>query len=215
MADGADVLHETITAVVAQHAMGGDERIGQLVDMLTAPLVRNSARPTSLPVVETWLEPAAALADGPETTVAEALIRHGDSLLWRRAYDTVPPTPEISWMHDGYAYGVLIGPAGGTGGNSTPPFPPPFISDEVFLGFSIQAPDTLYPAHHHLPTEIYGVIGGTADWLNGTGQWTPRPPGSVFIHEPHEIHGMRTGPEPLLAWAAWIDHPAETAYLAD
>ena len=91
-----------------------------------------------------------------------------------------------------YAYADLIGPEG------------LMPSDEVYIGVSIQAPETLYPSHVHKSVEVYYVVAGFADWQRGPEPWTRRSPGSFLLHGSGVRPATRTADEPLLAFAVWL-----------
>ncbi|MSP84124.1 MAG: cupin domain-containing protein, partial [Alphaproteobacteria bacterium] len=71
---------------------------------------------------------------------------------------------------------------------------------------TIMAPGVTYPAHRHMAFEIYYVIAGRAHWQRGDEPWTLREPGTFIVHQSMQSHAMRTGTEPLLAAAMWLDN---------
>ena len=108
-----------------------------------------------------------------------------------------------------FAFAPLAGPAVFTT-NSTM-----YRSDKIFIGFSLQAPHTFYPAHKHYALEFYGVLSGTALWQVGDGEWQAKPPGSFIFHDSEVIHAMQTQEDPLLTTFAWIGDiysPPEMVY---
>ncbi len=100
---------------------------------------------------------------------------------------------------DHYGYADVVGPRG-------------LVPSEAYaLGVLLLGPQTTYPPHAHPATEVYCVVGGTAEWRRGEGTWTLRPPGSLIHHPPRTPHAMRTHEQPLLAiylWRGDLDTPA-------
>lgn len=102
---------------------------------------------------------------------------------------------------DGYAYCELLGPLGH------------LRNEDVALGLLLLGPRVTYPEHAHPAAEIYAVVAGHAEWLQGDRIWRRRPPGDVIRHATMEPHAMRTADEPLLAAYLWQDHLGERARL--
>ncbi len=185
----------------------GDQRVQRVVELVDGLSLRQPADQETQPVVEKWLERAVANAPDSTRDLAETLQRHVTDIPWKLAYESVTDNEYVDEMRTGYAFALVAGMA-----RDDFPFGP-FASDELLLGFSLQAPGIHYPGHFHAAVEVYSVISGTADWLNGDRVWTPRPPGSVMVHDHNEIHGMQTHDEPLLTWVAWITDPESRAIL--
>lgn len=102
---------------------------------------------------------------------------------------------------DGYAYCELIGPHGH------------LHYSEVALGLLLLGPHITYPEHVHEAAEIYAVVAGQAEWLQGDRMWRARAPGELIHHASMEPHAMRTSHQPLLAAYVWQDHLADGARL--
>ncbi len=205
--DGPDGLDRVVPA---------EERIAQALQLFDTVESLQPLEPTPLPVVEEWLEPAAQLAapatdELPSTTdLATALVAAKDCLRWSRAYPDAPKRPDVDEFLDNYAYGLLV--AAREPDTDNQPYAP-FTSEQMMLGFTIQAPNLLYPRHSHIAVELYGVIAGNANWYHPAMDWPLRPPGSVMVHEEFQHHAMRTHDEPLLCWVMWVTEPNSPAEL--
>ncbi|MBS0561396.1 MAG: cupin domain-containing protein [Proteobacteria bacterium] len=108
-------------------------------------------------------------------------------LPWTYSYEPGPGVPDLS---DSVAFAELAGPNA------------PFQAQRTRIGFTLIAPNTLYPWHAHPAREIYIVLSGRACWSQDheTGF---QEPGAVIYHAPGVPHAMRTEDEPLLAFYAW------------
>ena len=69
---------------------------------------------------------------------------------------------------DGYAYCELVGPRGH------------LQHADVALGLLLLGPRVTYPEHAHPAAEIYGVVAGRAEWLQGDRIWRRRTPGELI-----------------------------------
>jgi hypothetical protein len=188
-------VRDTCRAAAQRHP----DAAGKLGTILTAldrvrPFAAVSTAPLP-PQVERSLATAAALAHASTGPLATALAACAPSLPWFAQRDEKAP-PDVQAFQAGYAYGVLVGP-------SRDATPPPWASPDVRLGFAIQSPNTFYPPHAHRAVEIYGILGGYADWLRGT-VWTVRSAGEFFVHESEQVHAMRTHGDPMMTLWAWI-----------
>lgn len=75
--------------------------------------------------------------------------------------------------------------------------------DDVRIGVSVVAPDTVYPDHHHPPEEIYAVLSDSA-WRQEGGPWRRPGLGGTVHNTPNILHAMRAYDMPLLAvWSLW------------
>ena len=92
-----------------------------------------------------WLEPAIDLAVPSTRAVAETLRRHHGSIHWGVPYGDVTGNADIDHMRANYAYGLLAGSVD----DRTAPWP----TRDLLLGFVIQAPGVMYPAHRHPAVE--------------------------------------------------------------
>lgn len=183
---------------VAERAVS-EHADGELFDELL-PRLRECPQPRRVdtsghPVVDRWLDRAVDAASPNWSNLARSLLGATTDLPWMTSYQNLEPSDALAQFQPHYTYQLLVGPSrfGHT---------PPFAHDEIIAGFTLQAPNITYPAHHHAPPEMYGVISGTLDWQVGS-EWTRRQPGDVIVHRPHESHSMRTGDLPALCWVAW------------
>lgn len=117
-------------------------------------------------------------------------------LYWLYRYDVAKYLPAFS---ENWAHAEIAGPKGLA------------YCDRLRIGLILQGPNTFYPGHQHPAVEVYYVLAGTADWQQGSGPFTPKPPGSLILHPSGVPHAMRTGDEPILAIFAWHDEIFELA----
>lgn len=76
--------------------------------------------------------------------------------------------------------------------------------NDVRVGVSLVAPDTVYPDHNHPPEEIYAVLSDGA-WRQNEGAWRKPGLGGTVHNTPNILHAMRSYDTPLLAvWSLWI-----------
>ena len=61
------------------------------------------------------------------------------------------------------------------------------------MGLLLLGPHITYPEHAHPAAEIYAVVAGRAEWLQGDRIWRNRAPGELIRHASMEPHAMRTG----------------------
>jgi hypothetical protein len=130
---------------------------------------------------------------GPLAAIAAALAATS-GLPWQYHYT---PRPGEADLGDRIGFAELIGPDG------------PLIAPACRVGFTLMAPDTVYPMHRHPAIELYLVIAGHAEWATPAGGRI-LPPGEGVLHATNLPHAMRTFGEPLLALYGWhgdIDTP--------
>ena len=148
--------------------------------------------------VETQLPQALAQAEGmPAEGLATALAACLPQLGWWDMRELYGAYPEHETFVANYAFTLVAG-------GSFKGQPCPFTSKTIYLGFSLQGPNTLYPGHYHKAVEIYSPVSGQARWFRDRDGWRTRTPGEIFHHEADENHAMQSGGEPLLALFAWI-----------
>lgn len=124
---------------------------------------------------------------GPERTIrlGAALAAIEPQLAW-----AAKPTGDTAFR-EGHANAVVIG-AGGIEQR-----------DDVRVGVSLVAPDTIYPDHNHPPEEIYAVLSDSA-WRQERGPWRKPGMGGTVHNTPNILHAMRSYDTPLLAvWSLW------------
>lgn len=124
----------------------------------------------------------------PETQpMLDVLAEVLPNLPWKYNYEPRGDMPDLGVK---MAWGEIIGPEA------------PYRCSSFCFGFTMIAPDSLYPAHFHPAVELYYVLSGTAEWtLNGKAAL--QKPGSFILHPANAVHAMRTGKEPLLAMYTW------------
>jgi mannose-6-phosphate isomerase-like protein (cupin superfamily) len=157
------------------------------------------------PIVDRWLAPAVEASSGPWFELAEALLIAATELDWIVSYEHLDGSPVVDAFRPNYSFAAVMGPRfrGRT---------PPFHAEDLLAGFSLQAPHVTYPAHHHEPPELYGVMSGSLDWQIGE-TWHTKSPGDLAIHRSHESHSMRTTVEPVLTWVCWTRDPGCHVYM--
>lgn len=186
-----------LSADPATHAEGS-EHFGAIIEAIDRHGPLGSPAPRLLPPVERHLDAAVSLAEsGPAAGLAAAVKATAPLLAWHDSSDDYGAYPELAAFTQRFAYTSIMGPDR-FGLDS------PLASDAVFFGFSLQAPDTFYPAHGHRAVEIYAVLGGTAAWWRAGDDWQRRPPGSFILHGSDRAHAMETFDEPLLTLFAWV-----------
>ena len=199
-----EVLDETIAGLDA-HAELFAHVPKHLVDARSNP----PGSPASLPVVDAWLDDAfdrAESARGSGQRLVQCLRAAAPEMAWKRAYDSLESTPELEAYRAHYSWVPLAVP--GARGEVAP-----FDGGDILVGFTIQAPNVLYPHHHHRAPELYGVISGPIDWQVGATPWATKTAGDVIVHRSSESHSMRTGAEPGLTWAIWPSDTDSTVYM--
>jgi hypothetical protein len=136
------------------------------------------------------------LATNDTRTICASIDRLASKLQWRQNANYTGAD-----FLDGYAYCELLGPLGHL-----------HYSDAA-LGLLLLGPRVTYPEHAHPAAEIYAVVAGRAEWLQGDRIWRRREPGELIRHASMEPHAMRTSNEPLLAAYLWQDHLDDGAQL--
>ena len=139
------------------------------------------------------LDAALELArDGVLADLARDLAAARDVIRWTQnaAYDEARVGRQLL---DNYAYACLTGPDG------------PLACEVPLGGYLLLAPNTQYVDHRHAPREIYLVLTPGARWSLDGGEWFEVEAGELIVHEPWQMHAVRTGTEPLLAFAAWLE----------
>lgn len=152
-------------------------------------------KPVMLPIVQSWFGQASQLPTAPHcASLLSVLITAVEQLRW------IPFAADYlgEQFADGFAYVQLIGPA--VDGEEVAIFP----SDNIAVGFSLQAPSLFYPPHYHQAIEFYGVLAGTARWQLGHQPPAWQPPGTRIFHDSDVAHAMATDVEPMLTIWAWL-----------
>ena len=94
---------------------------------------------------------------------------------------------------DKYAYACLTGPDGHE------------PCEAPLSGYILLAPRLVYADHRHAPRELYLVLTPGAQWSLDSGEWFDVEAGDLIVHEPWQMHAMRTVDKPMLAFAAWLE----------
>lgn len=84
-----------------------------------------------------------------------------------------------------HANGMIVGPGGMES------------RYDIQLGFSLLAPHTRYPDHHHMPEEAY-VLLTPGQFKQADGDWFDPGIGGGLYNESNILHAMRSDDEPLL-----------------
>lgn len=201
MADRIELLCAEIAAGLSRaHERTNDHRVLTGAQRVAALVHRppHAVEPVRFPVVDRWLDPACELATEDTRPLAELIANVSGDLSWHRSYPNDADDPVIAHLRQGYAYALIAAPATSSYGQA------PIASADVLVALTIQAPNVLYPRHHHPAVEMYGVVAGNAIWLDGSDQWYHRAPGCVVAHDEHEVHAMATGNDPLLNYVVWL-----------
>lgn len=196
-------MQVVVSAAVAANGQGG--LFTDAAERFAEPCDQQTVEASRLPVVDEWLDQAVAAAPAPWKSLADRLHEATPEIQWIRSYENLESSAELDAFRDHYSYQLLAGPL--FRGHQ-----PPLLIDGVLVGFTLQAPNILYPEHHHKPAEMYGVISGTLEWFVGD-HWSTVTPGDVIVHRSHESHAMRTGDEPALTWVIWSDSPHSHVYM--
>jgi mannose-6-phosphate isomerase-like protein (cupin superfamily) len=168
---------------VIQDAVGVE---ASLVLELPIPEPTGTFKPSRLPVTAFISQ---ALENGvPETQpLRDAFAKAVPVLPWKYNYEPRADLPDLGLR---MAWAEIIRPEA------------PYVSNQFCFGFTLIAPESLYPAHFHPATELYYVLSGTAQWvLSGTK--TRYQSGSFILHPSNAVHAMQTSDEPLLAMYTW------------
>ncbi len=183
-------LSETV-AQSDHEAAPGFERILERVDWSAPGL---PYKPQDLPVVEKYFKQCVDLAgDSPLGDLGRALYADAEYLEWFTMYQSYVGDERLDKLHENYVLVRLAGPEGS------------WYADDLTTAITIQGPHTFYPPHAHRQREVYGVIGGNAEWQRGAEPWVSRPSGDMIYHPSGIRHAIQTRDEPLLAFASWLD----------
>lgn len=101
--------------------------------------------------------------------------------------------PAAEALRAGYCYAAISGPDG------------PLYRAAPRGGFMLFGPDVTYPAHNHAPKEVYFILTPGTQWQLDRGDWFDVSAGDVVYHRPWQLHAMRTGDCPVLAFAGWME----------
>ena len=198
------LLSATRTAVryATRNAASECPETAILDELLSKPFPHgvDDVEPARTPAISRFFDAAVrAATTARERMLAGALASASPHLRWIAPYQRGEGADELV---TGYATTMLSMPG-------PPPrdgYQAPFANPKVLVAFTLQAPRILYPLHRHKASEICHVISGEAEWRRDGEPWRRRQPGEWVFHGSDQGHAMRTGHEPLLTLAAWIDH---------
>jgi dimethlysulfoniopropionate lyase len=191
LTSGQDVAFEWRELTAGLASLLGESRLNALDARLDATVL-----PTRTMCAANHLHAALQRASSDTRPLCASIDRLARSLQWRQN-----PNYAGADFLDGYAYCELMGPHGH------------LKYRDVALGLLLLGPRVTYPEHAHAAAEIYGVIAGRSEWLQGDRIWRTRAPGERIRHATMEPHAMRTADEPLLAAYLWQDHLGDGARL--
>lgn len=175
------------------------QEAGQVARALDAlPAEIGDGHESSHPILE--VADAALAKQNPATSAVLDLLRPLiRSLPWQYNY---PERVDLPGLGRHIAFAEIIGPAA------------PLVSETICVGFTLIAPETQYPTHHHPATELYWVLSGSATWIHH-GLAQRQEPGTFILHPSQAPHAMLTHGEPLLALYTWsgLDVRTTSAYV--
>jgi len=131
-------------------------------------------------------------AQGPLASIGEGFARVQQQLRWSQNPNYTEANSSRSFL-DGYAYAGFSGPDA------------PLLCAVPRGGLVLLGPNVTYPSHHHAPREVYLVLTPGAQWCLDEGAWFDVAAGELIFHDSWQMHAMRTGAQPLLAFAGWIE----------
>lgn len=193
-------LRETFDAIW-QHIAGLKDRMrGESVSVppFVPAFVRDTDTPEesrfsdSFPVMQ-HLDHAISLArENKAAVIADHFASVMDELRWSQNPSYNETNCSRSLL-DGYAYAAMGGPDG------------PIECAAPRGGIMVMGPHVTYPDHRHGPKEVYLVLTPGAQWRLDEGEWFDVEAGDLLYHDAWQMHAMRTGDQPLLAFAGWIE----------
>ncbi|MEM7118635.1 MAG: dimethylsulfonioproprionate lyase family protein [Chloroflexota bacterium] len=173
----------------------GGERLRPFLDELQAIEEETAVRSHVPPTLEHTHAQSVAQPTVPHCEGLVGLLREGYQELW---WETASPDYVSSGFASGFAFVQLVGPPEDVVDGV------PFPSETIAAGFSIQAPNLVYPPHYHKAIEYYCVLTGNALWQLGDAPPAIQPPGSYIFHDQDVPHAMETSEEPLLTVWGWM-----------
>jgi len=184
-------LTEQAISVRAPECAGAGPAAGRIFAALRA---RSGSPGTSAPQSQpvTVELPAALrlaqLADAPVPELARTLAALAGDLRWapRKGSESDPV------FHFKHANAMVVGPGGLE------------EREDVWIGITLMAPETLYPNHRHPPEEVYVALTDGGWWKEGH-DWSWPGPGGLIYNEPGITHAMQSRKDPMLAiWSLWV-----------
>jgi len=167
----------------------------QILDRTDWSGPRHKVAPKPSPLADKYFKQVVDLAgDNPLGDLGRALYADRDTIEWFTMYQSYKGEPRVKGLDGNYIIVRLAGPKGG------------WYAEDVTTAITIQGPNTWYPPHAHRQKEVYGIIGGVAEWQRGAEGWVERESGEIIYHPSGVRHETRTHDEPLLSFASWINH---------
>jgi mannose-6-phosphate isomerase-like protein (cupin superfamily) len=144
------------------------------------------------PVLDHLDNALALTAQGPLAEIGERFARVLHQLRWSQNPNYTEANSSRSFL-DGYAYAGFSGPDA------------PLLCAVPRGGLVLLGPEVTYPSHHHAPKEVYLVLTPGAQWCLDEGEWFAVEAGELIFHDSWQMHAMRTGGQPMLAFAGWTE----------
>jgi len=144
------------------------------------------------PVLDHLDNALALTAQGPLAEIGERFARVLHQLRWSQNPNYTEANSSRSFL-DGYAYAGFSGPDA------------PLLCAVPRGGLVLLGPNVTYPSHHHAPKEVYLALTPGSQWCLDEGEWFAVEAGELIFHDSWQMHAMRTGEQPLLAFAGWIE----------
>lgn len=180
----ADALAATITPTADEAAM-----IDQLIGDLRAVSCQPGSPPANDPPPAIYSHLPGLVAAMPSTPASVALRPFLDSVSWYQIFDS-------THVSDSLATGLIAGQIVGGRGH--------LISNDLYLGLFLLAPDITYPLHQHASLEIYCVLSGAVSIRHGRAKPARRiQAGGHSVTPPQQVHELRTDDEACLIAYIW------------
>ena len=149
-------------------------------------------RKWAIPLLEHLDSALALTAQGPLAEIGERFARVLAQLRWSQNPNYTEANSSRVFL-DGYAYAGFSGPDA------------PLLCAVPRGGLVLLGPGVEYPSHHHAPKEVYLVLTPGSQWCLDEGEWFDVEAGELIFHDSWQMHAMRTGEQPLLAFAGWME----------
>jgi len=190
---GLDTLNQLAwSAIAARSDRIGGRRIDMPVRIDCERRNAESRFSNHFPVLEHIDAALALTAQGPLAEVGQRFAALIPQLRWSQNPNYTVDNSEQSFL-DGYAYAGFSGPDA------------PLLCAVPRGGLVLLGPDVVYPGHHHAPKEVYLVLTPGSQLCLDEGEWFDVNAGDMIFHNSWQMHAMRTGGQPLLAFAGWIE----------
>lgn len=196
VADLYQLLRPVVLAALADLQPQQRELFGDVDFRLSSSPQTVAGHPQTQPVVDQYGASSVSHAHPETAAVVQATFNAAKDLEWVRAYEELPSSPVVDAFRDNYAYCAMGGP-------SFRGLTCPVVLDDLLLGVTLMAPGVWYPPHHHDAAELYGVLSGPLQWQLDEGDWFHMAPGQAVVHNPNQLHAMRTVDVPTLTWVLW------------